>query len=261
MSIYNKDEIKNNLTLNDIYNFLVEWNADPEFVNSGIISKTICHNNPLNDFASKKLYFYKNSNLFHCYTGCDEPNFDIFDLLIKVAKLQWGKEFTLRDAIKYIAIRLGYTNRVEEINLTKDKLVDWQYLSNYERIQGLTVKDYSVTLKEYDDDILTRFNYEIKLAPWLQEDIAQEVLIQNRIGFYPGGDQITIPHFDKDGRFVGLRGRTLCASDGERFGKYRPLKINGVLYNHPLGMNLYNFNNSKDKIRLMKKAIVFEGKR
>ena len=33
------------------------------------------------------------------------------------------------------------------------------------------------------------------------------------------------------------------------------------MYNHPLGMNLYNFNNSKDKIKLMKKAIIFEGEK
>lgn len=81
------------------------------------------------------------------------------------------------------------------------------------------------------------------------------------IGFYPGGDQITIPHFDINGRFIGLRGRTLCKEEGERFGKYRPLKIGKDLYNHPLGMSLYNLNNSKDNIRLVKKAIVFEGEK
>jgi len=58
-----------------------------------------------------------------------------------------------------------------------------------------------------------------------------------------------------------LRGRTLCAEEGERFGKYRPLKVNGVLYNHPLGMNLYNFNNSKQNIAIIKKAIIFEGEK
>ena len=58
-----------------------------------------------------------------------------------------------------------------------------------------------------------------------------------------------------------MRGRTLCAEEGERYGKYRPLRVNNVLYNHPLGMNLYNFNNSKDNIKILKKAIVFEGEK
>lgn len=81
------------------------------------------------------------------------------------------------------------------------------------------------------------------------------------IGFYPGGDQITIPHFDADNRFIGLRGRTLCAEEGELFGKYRPLKINNILYNHPLGYNLYGLNWNKQTIAAVKKAIVVESEK
>ena len=33
------------------------------------------------------------------------------------------------------------------------------------------------------------------------------------------------------------------------------------MYNHPLGFNLYNLNNSKDAIKAMKKAIIFEGEK
>ncbi len=33
------------------------------------------------------------------------------------------------------------------------------------------------------------------------------------------------------------------------------------MYNHPLGFNLYNLNNSKDNIKIMKKAIIFEGEK
>ena len=47
----------------------------------------------------------------------------------------------------------------------------------------------------------------------------------------------------------------------EKYGKYRPVKINNLLYNHPLGMNLYNLNNSKNNIKLFGKAIVFESEK
>ena len=60
---------------------------------------------------------------------------------------------------------------------------------------------------------------------------------------------------------MGLRGRSLCAADSERFGKYRPIFVNQQFYSHPLGMNLYNLNNSKDNIKLMGKAIVFESEK
>ena len=141
------------------------------------------------------------------------------------------------------------------------QLPDWKILANYDRLQEIEVKDRVVELKTYDKDILSRFNYTVKITPWLNEGICQDALNQAMIGFYPGGDQITIPHFDADGRFIGLRGRTLCKEEGELYGKYRPVKIGKQWYNHPLGMNLYNFNNSKDNIKLAKKAIVFEGEK
>ena len=141
------------------------------------------------------------------------------------------------------------------------QLPDWKILANYDRLQEIEVKDKVVELKTYDEDILSRFNYTVKITPWLNEGICQDALNQAMIGFYPGGDQITIPHFDADGRFIGLRGRTLCKEEGELYGKYRPVKIDKQWYNHPLGMNLYNFNNSRDNIKLAKKAIVFEGEK
>ena len=45
------------------------------------------------------------------------------------------------------------------------------------------------------------------------------------------------------------------------YGKYRPIKINKIMYNHPLGMNLYNINNSKNNISSTGKAIIFESEK
>ena len=47
----------------------------------------------------------------------------------------------------------------------------------------------------------------------------------------------------------------------EEYGKYKPAYLNGKMYNHPLGFNLYNLNNSKENIKKVKKAIVFEGEK
>ena len=65
-----------------------------------------------------------------------------------------------------------------------------------------------------------------------------------------------------DGRFVGLRGRTMAEDDVERWGKYRPLRLNKeIQYNHPLGMNLYGLNWAKDAIKIFGKAIIFESEK
>ena len=257
MLVFDKLKIREALTDENIYDLLHEWGGDPGREVFGFTSTTICHNPP--GEGSRKLYFYDNSHLFRCYTGCDSY-FDAFELVIKVAKIQWDKDFDLNDAVRWVAQRFGIAGELVEDDELK-QLPDWKILDNYDRIQELEVKDRTVALKDYDDAILSRFNYNVKIGPWLKEGIVQEALDQAMIGFYPGADQITIPHFDANGKFIGLRGRTLCKEDGEIYGKYRPIKIGKDLYNHPLGMNLYNFNFSKDNISLMKKAIIFEGEK
>ena len=255
---FNKAEIKKQISLEQVFELLQDWGGDPEYTGFGILSATICHNPP--GEGSRKLYYYDNEEggLFRCYTGCNDT-FDVFDLAIKVADIQQNKRYDLNDAVRALAYRFGIIDYIDEDE--QSGLDDWKIFNRYDRIDKIEVKNYDVCLKNYDDAILSRFNYNVKIGPWLDEGMTQDVLTKATIGFYPGGDQITIPHFDKDGRFVGLRGRALNKEEAERFGKYRPLKINGELYNHPLGMNLYNLNNSKDNIQKIEKAIVFESEK
>ncbi len=255
MITYNKHEVREKLHIDDIFGLLEEWGGEPTYTEFGIICQTICHNPP--GEGSRKLYYYSNTDLFQCYTGCG--NFDIFQLLMKVARIQWNKDYDLNDAVRYIAIKFGLAGYAEDVE--KDSLLDWQVFDAYDRIQDVEVKDYHVELKQYDTDILDRLNYNVRIKPWEDEDINQESMRNARIGYFPPTAQITIPHFDVNGNFVGLRGRTLVKEDAERYGKYRPMIICGKQYNHPLGMNLYNLNNSKNQIAITKLAIVFESEK
>ena len=163
---FDKNEIKQSIEIEQVFELLEEWGGEPEYTGFGILSATICHNPP--GEGSRKLYFYENSNLFQCYTGCEEPSFDIFQLVIKVAAIQQNREFDLNDAVRYIAYKLGISGIQidEEENST---LLDWKIFDRYDRIQDLELKDYSVELKEYDDVILSRLNYNIRIGPWLKE--------------------------------------------------------------------------------------------
>ena len=111
MLVFDKTEIRNNLNSNDIFDLLQEWGGEPEYTNFGILCSTICHNKPKE--GSRKLYYYENSGLFRCYTGCDSY-FDIFDLTIKVMAIQKDKTFNLNDAIRWIANKFGIVGKIEE---------------------------------------------------------------------------------------------------------------------------------------------------
>ena len=257
MQDYDKKAIREELSIDDYFQLVTEWGGNPEFTPFGFISDTICHNPP--GKGSRKLYFYENSDLFKCYTDCDCA-FDIFELTIKVAQIQSNRKMDLNDAVRYLAAKF---NIVITLDDTEDiGLADWQYLIAYDKINDIPTVNQVPQLKEYDKRILRPLainpNY---LTPWINDHIKPQILEHAQIGYNFSTDQISIPHFDKDGRFIGLRGRTMVKEDAERFGKYRPMIINKQQYNHSLGLNLYNLNNSKDNIKRMGKAIVFESEK
>ena len=75
---FDKDLVKQQLDIEDISALLEELGGEPETYDDKIVSKTICHNG-----NSHKLYYYNNTQLFHCWTNCGD-SFDIFDLVSKV---------------------------------------------------------------------------------------------------------------------------------------------------------------------------------
>ena len=254
---FDKSKIREQLSAENVFDLLSDFGGDPEYTDFGILCSTICHNMPGD--GSRKLYWYSNTTLFRCYTGCAEPTFDIFELTRKVFDIQQGRQIDLNDAIRFVAGKFGIAGEYEEVDLNLP--ADWKLFDTYERVQEVELKDYNVELKEYDNSILKRLNYNIIIKPWLDEGMIQEALDKAQIGYYPGADQITIPHFDKDGRFIGLRGRAMAQDDAEKWGKYRPIKILDQRYNHPLGMNLYGLNWAKDNIKTLGKAVIFESEK
>lgn len=253
---YNKDELKEQLEVENIYDLIVELGGEPEYTSFGLISQTICHNLP--GEGSRKLYYYENSGLFKCYTDCDDT-FDAFELVIKAIAIQKHLNWELYDAMCYIAEFFGFAESARP----EDKatgLKDWDILKRYnhknEYYQNLSIRE----IKEINPIILTKFAYP-RISNWEEEGISVEVCRKNLIGYYPGNEQITIPHFDINGKLIGIRGRTLIEDDAERYGKYRPLYINHILYNHPLSINLYHLNKTKDNIKKSGTAIIFESEK
>ena len=74
-------------------------------------------------------------------------------------------------------------------------------------------------------------------------------------------NKIIIPHYNVRGELVGIRGRALNKEEIENFGKYRPIKIENTLYSHPLSLNLYGLNYTKDNIKKNGYAFLFEAEK
>lgn len=267
---YDKDKIKESLSLDQVFELLQEFGAEPEIRGENIVCKTICHNGAGN--GSKKLNYYSNTNLFRCYTECTEL-FDVFDLVSKVKDLEGirlplytreglienGRSWELFDSVKFIADFFGFSPEVVE---SLSKLEDWKILSRLEKIEenkNAVVEKQSMILKEYDDKILKNLPKPL-IVPWIEENMTQEVLESRGISYNPISQAIVIPHWDMNSRLVGIRERTLILED-EKYGKYRPSFINGQLYNHPLSFTLYNLNFSKENIKKIKKVFVFESEK
>ena len=211
------DEIKLSITPANIMSLLEEFGANPRFYNqTTIVARTICHNGD-----SHKLYYYLNTNTFHCYTNCG--SFDIFGFIQKVLNLEFLQ------SIYYIINKFNldyFIQSNEQLNDTYNatRKAEESYFNKHKKLnKNLNeVQVQHIELKEFNSDILNRFMYPI-IKPWEREGISREIIESAQIGYYPGGGQITIPHYDKDNRLVGIRGRQLGEEETKIFGKYRQI--------------------------------------
>ena len=253
-----KDNIKNNLTIEQIFNLLSELHGEPVIINNIIIIKTICrhHVNEL-DEASHKLYYYENSHLFKCFTDCGDT-FDIFELIIKIKKLEGQEAYSLASAIKFIAKYFNISIEEEdEFDLKRD---DFTLFENYDKINNIVLEKQNVELKEYNDDILKNFPRPI-IQPWIDDGISKEVMEYYEICYDPKNCGIVIPHRDINGKLIGIRERTVIKENADLYGKYLPMKIGNKMFNHPISFSLFGIYQNKDNIKRLKKAIVVEAEK
>ena len=248
----NKDEIKEHLTPEQIFKILDNLGAEPEMKEDCIISRTICHN-PSHE-GSRKLYYFFNTRLFICFTCCG--TFDIFDLIIKIKK-QVNENWSLYNAMTYIVNYFsGFAEGLQNFSFTETE--DWKIIERWENANA-TITNSPIELEEVNGNFLKNLP-QPRILDWEFEGINYDILKKHNVRYDGSMDCIVIPHYDENNRLIGIRERALSERDLE-FGKYRPFKFNGKMYNHPLGYNLYNLNNSKKSIAVMRTAIIFESEK
>lgn len=213
--------------------------------NDCIIFQTICHNaDP--DEASMKLYYYRRNKMFHCYTECGE-NFNIIGLFQRRYETL-GVQYNFYKDIVAKIMGNGVFSIVEGFNTT--------YESDMGRYSPQVIE---VNIPEIPAHILNVFVFA-PTEDWIKEGISVESHKTFNILHSPQLNKIIIPHYDENNRLIGIRGRALMEED-LKFGKYMPVQIEGKMYNHPLGYNLYGLNLNKANIARRKIAIIFESEK
>ncbi len=242
-------DIINSITLDDVRVFLESLGVDQiaMYEEKGyLVCPTICHN-PLDEAESMKLYWYQNNKIFRCYTECNE-SMSIFALYQKFMKINYH-QVSFEESVDYVKKCLKHIVFSEKKKYRPD--IDFEQYKFDSAIPTLTA---------YPKEMLTYFlPYHHPL--WLKDGIKPEVMDKFNIGLWNAENKITIPHFDIDGRLVGIRARTLDPQEAEEYGKYRPVQIGDILYSHPLHFNLYGINEHKNGIQRRRSAIIAEGEK
>lgn len=246
---YSKEEVKENLDIDHIYSLLDFFNAEPEIIDDTIVSKTICHNGD-----TRKLYYYDNTQLFHCYSdSCG--TFDIFELIQKVKDVD-----DLNQVINFVVNFFNLQYKLNEIEIAEATAEDWKILRSRISEEDLAVNGAKeLEFDTYSWDVLKYYPKPL-IKPWYNEGITKDACDYMGICYDPCGGNILIPHLSINNELIGIRQRTLI-QENEKYGKYRPWKHNGVLYNHPLGFSLYGLAQAKDNISKAKTAIVCESEK
>ena len=240
-------EIISNLDTDSVIHLMTELGAD-RYDDRGdfVIFPTICHNLESSE-ASMKLYFYKKNKMFVCYTECGSMS--IFKFLRTYYEERQIEYDWYQDIYEVVCNCSSFKQ--------KEGFIKPVYKSLKERY-SVTRKE--VQLPEYSSNVLECF---IKHYPpeWLNEGISRLAMDKFNISYSISQNKIIIPHYDIDGRLVGIRGRALNEWEVENVGKYAPIRIENTWYKHPLSMNLYGLNVNRKNIRAHGLCFLFESEK
>jgi hypothetical protein len=213
-----------------------------------IIFSTICHNG-----NSHKLYYYRDTKTFHCYTNCGHMS--IFSLIMKLNKCDFY------DSLKYIAKEVGYSDRYGFNVATMDSDINEEFkvINKYLEIRRKKNSPL-VHLNPIDNpEILEYFEHDVFYQGWIEEGISIESMKRFKVCWYEYQKAIIIPHSNIEGKIVGIRRRGLRDEDSNN--KYMPLALEGKMHSHSLNLNFYGLYEHLEAIKRFKKVVIVESEK
>lgn len=236
------DDIKKRINKNMILELMEYFNISPIKENEEyIIFPSRCHNSD-----SPKLYFYKETSSFFCFSQCG--HIDLFTIA------QQELDLTFRESVEWIT---NFFQFGKQKGFGKPKKIEYEP-------RKIEKKEINIEerLPTYEESILNTFvNY--KPIEWIIEDISVETMDLFEIKFDINSNSIIIPIRDMYGSLVGIRNRNFDENVIELYGKYGVFtdSLNKLSYKCQTGRLLYGLNINKDKIMECKKIIIVEGEK
>lgn len=239
-------KIVDNLSTERVINLMKELGIDRyKETDTALIFPTICHNESAPD-SSLKLYFYKDTHLFYCYTECGAQS--IFTLLRNYYETR-GMDY----------------NWFGDIYERARGCADLFFSEGFEPTPPVRLRERykrktrDVKLEVYNKGLLEVFHKHYPIE-WLQDGISKEAMDKFGIRYSISQNKIIIPHYNVQNELVGIRGRALNEDD-LIYGKYMPVQIEGFWYSHKLSLNLYGLNVNLENIKKNKVVYLFEGEK
>jgi len=243
-------DLKDKLTEDNIRQLLIEMGASFYYEDDDIwITDTICHHG-----SKPKLYFYKDSQVFHCYTECGQ-----MDILGLVKRYKDYSDEEFYKVINWICIKLNLDNYEYGFG-NQEQISDWEFIRNYKKQSKKQQVDTKL-LVPYDKNILNIFQ-PMYVQDWINEGISIETMKKYNIVYSTWQQKIIIPHFDINNQLIGVRSRSMLEEDVDLFGKYTPFKVGRKhFYNHALGQNLFGLNHNLKAIQRKRKIMLVESEK
>ena len=197
-----------------------------------------------------KLYWYQDNKIFRCYTECDEA-MSIFKLYQKFMDVNYHQAVDYEEAEIYVKKCFGHIIQTT----TNKKKTSYQWNTDKYKYDANLPH-----LEEYSPNTLECFT-KYYHPTWLKDGITKNAMDKFNIRFSLAQNKIVIPHYDLNGKMVGIRGRAIDKDEAEQLGKYRPIQLGNTLYAHPLQFNLYGAYEHQLGIKARQSAIIVEGEK
>lgn len=245
-------ELKESLTIEQIKALLASLGSLPphEDGKGNLRFQTVCHHGD-----GFNLCYFPDSFCFHCYTHCKE-NFDVFEL-VRRSKGYDG----YGDALRYVVSTLGITADDMPVPFEELETSDEWDIFDKKKAYEEAANRRAAPMPVVPEEILDYFGPLTAPEEWIADGISPEVMAYYGIRIDAGKSQIIIPHRDIGGQLVGIRCRNYDPEMLENGGKYMPVSIEGTMYAHPLGRNLYGLYQNKDTIMRLHKVLVCESEK